>query len=388
MEQELVGGRGRERLGVGEDPDHRQRHVDEQRPAGEEVGRREQVLEPQPQRHPRAEDRRDPAQAAAGPALLLGDVGGHVLGAEPAGEDLGDVGAFPSLLVHPHRELEVLGQRVLGEAIHLLERLAAEDDVGAAAEGGVDSVLAPGDRAEEEVLLGGGGRRDRGLIGVGVVLRRLDESDARLLEVAEGGGEEVGAGDVVAVEDGDVGGVGDAEGVVEVAGLGALVLLPGDVARAMLPRNLRHLGAVAVVAEPHPPRPLHPPRGLYRRLDHVNWLVVDRDQHIDCSVPVRGGALGAEPLIGAGPPEADRLGEVEGLGGDQDPVQQRCPDPLALEEPVQVPGGEQGAEHRHHEGAPPGGALAGHRPPDRPEPGIAAAHPNSQIRIWALCSLE
>ncbi|MDX6615996.1 MAG: hypothetical protein QOD60_1087 [Solirubrobacterales bacterium] len=220
VEQELVGGRGGEGLDPEEDADQRQRHVDQQREAAEEVGRREQVLDAQTPWQLRTQNGRDALEAAARPSLLLGDVGGHVLGAEAAGQDLRHVGAAPAALVEPNRELEVLGQRVLGKAAHLLERLATEDDVGSAAERRPDPVLAAADRPEEEALLRGRGRRDRARAGVCVVLRRLHVSDEVLLEVADGALEEVRVGYMIAVENGDDRRIGDRQSVVEVAGLG------------------------------------------------------------------------------------------------------------------------------------------------------------------------
>jgi hypothetical protein len=99
--------------------------------------------------------------------------------------------------VQDDRELEVLGERVLREAADALERLAAEEDVGAAAEDGVEPVLAARDRPEEERLLRPGRGRDAAGLAVGVVLRRLDERDPGVLHVAERRLEEAGVGDVV-----------------------------------------------------------------------------------------------------------------------------------------------------------------------------------------------
>ncbi len=61
------------------------------------------------------------------------------------------------------------------------------------------------------------------------VLRRLDECDLRVGEVAEGVAEEVGRRDVVGVEDGDEVVAAAGQGVVQVAGLGVIVLLSGVV---------------------------------------------------------------------------------------------------------------------------------------------------------------
>ena len=105
------------------------------------------------------------------------------------------------------------------------------------------------DGAEEQRLLGPGGRRDPVAL-VRVVLRRLHERDLRVLHVAERGLEERRVGHVVGVEHRDERRVGLREGVVDVARLGAGVLVPADVADAVAGGEVAHRVVVAVVEHP------------------------------------------------------------------------------------------------------------------------------------------
>ena len=91
----------------------------------------------------------------------------------------------------------------VGEPADALERLPPEQHVGAAAEDGVEPVLAAGDGPEEQRLLRPGRSGDAIAFGVGVVLRRLDERDLGVVHPSERGLEEARVRDVVGVEDGD-----------------------------------------------------------------------------------------------------------------------------------------------------------------------------------------
>src|SRR5437762_1582778 len=83
--------------------------------------------------------------------------------------------------------------------------------------------------------------------------------------------------------------------------------------RPSLPR------AIAVVQQPHPRLgPAQPRRGRHRRLDHRERLVVGGDQDVDGGARPELGPRRAHAFVRARPPEADRLEEVEGLGGDED----------------------------------------------------------------------
>lgn len=90
-------------------------------------------------------------------------------------------------------------------------------------------VLAAGDGAEEQRLLGGRGGSHLVVASVGVPLRGLHEADIGIVEVPERSLEEVWRRDVVAVEDDDVRRAHVLQRVVDVAGLGAHVDRAADV---------------------------------------------------------------------------------------------------------------------------------------------------------------
>ena len=194
-------------------------------------------------------DARDDPDAAARPAVLLADVRREVLGPETAGEHLRDVHRAPTALVQLERDGEVLGERSRREPADGLEGAAPEHDVRAAAEHRLVGVLAAGDRPEEQRLLAPRCAGDPARGGVGVVLRGLHVGDGVVGELGQRLDQQVGVGDVIAVEDEHVRRVGPAEGVVDVAGLGALVQRAADVADAVAAGELDHLLAVAVVEQ-------------------------------------------------------------------------------------------------------------------------------------------
>ena len=88
MDQELAGGDLGQGLQAEQEPEHGKRHVDQQRPAGQEVGGRQQVLGPDTPRQTGPEHRGDGAQAAPRPALLLRDIRSHVLRPQAGGHHL------------------------------------------------------------------------------------------------------------------------------------------------------------------------------------------------------------------------------------------------------------------------------------------------------------
>jgi hypothetical protein len=235
------------------------------------------------------------------------------------------------------------------------------------------AVLAAGDRAEEQRLLGPRGRGDAALVRVGVVLRRLHERDAVVGQVAERRGEEPLVRDVVAVQHGDVRRRRVREGMVDVPRLGALVALAGHPPRAVALGQRAHLGPRAVVEQVH----VHagagePGRRGDGRLDDRHGLVVGRDEHVDLGrvTAVLERELGPRPHARARPPEAGGLDDVEHLGGDQHAVEHRMTDPLGLEQPDEVQERERRRDAREQAQA---GAVALRRarlPPRRLEANV------------------
>ena len=127
------------------------------------------------------------------------------------------------------------------------------------------------------------------------VVRCLHERDLRIAhEPARRRDEEVVRGDVVAVEDHDVLAVRDGHRMVDVARLGMIVLIALDVARACGLRKGLDKVATAVVEHVDVElvgRPVHVERGVNRRLDDVERLVVGRDEDVDVGPD---GAVGGQ----------------------------------------------------------------------------------------------
>lgn len=117
------------------------------------------------------------------------------------------------------------------------------------------------------------------------VVRRLHECNLRITdEPARRRDEEVVRGDMVAVEDHDVLAVRDGHRVVDVARLGVVVFVALDVARACgLGESLDEVAAAVVehVDVELVGGPVHVERGVDRRLDDVERLVVGRDEDVD-----------------------------------------------------------------------------------------------------------
>ena len=130
--------------------------------------------------------------------------------ARPAACGNVDVGGVPAVHLHAQRGVGVFGYGFDGDAADLVERGAPEHSAGAAEEGRVPEVVAilhdaveelafVGDRAElVEIALEGIGRVE--------VMRRLQHAQLAVAqEPAHRDLQEAAGGDVVAVEDGDVG---------------------------------------------------------------------------------------------------------------------------------------------------------------------------------------
>ena len=189
----------------------------------------------------------------------------------------------------------VFGDGFGGDAADLVEGLAAQDRAGAAEEGGVPEVVAVLDDAVEELALVGDDAElaEVSLEGIGriEVVRRLQHAEVGILEEpADGHLQKAARGDVIGIEDGDVGGAEAFEGVVDVAGLGLGVVAAGDVADAGFDGELAELFAVAVVEDVDVEfvgGPVDVEGGERGVADDAERLVVGGDEEVDFG-PVLG----------------------------------------------------------------------------------------------------
>ena len=237
--------------------ERRRQQVDDAWDAEEEVAGGDGVVDALGEPEPTLEQREVEAQDlrhATRPANALTHVEGEALGGETRRLREVEVDALPAAGVHLQRGVGVFGDGLLGDATHFFEGLAAKDRTRTTEEGRVPEVVALLDEVVEERLF----RRDLVLevevslegIGVVEVVRGLDQGRVLVVEEeAHGGLQEAAHGHVIGVEDGDELAVTDHHGVVDIAGLGALVVGSGDVAAAQLLAELLHLGATAIVED-------------------------------------------------------------------------------------------------------------------------------------------
>ena len=249
------------------------------------------------------------SNAAGRPAGLLLGVGLDVLGGVAHRQDGGDVDRVPAALVQLHRGPHVLGLRAGVDPADLGHRRAAEDDVGAHAEGRVEAVLARLDEGVEDGLEVAGAARDE-IVDVAVDLRGLNERHLLLGEERQRLDEEVRGGDEVGVEDDEEVARAPREGVVDVAGLGAGVVRPGQVVHAQLGREGLDLRGAAVVEDPRLVPPAHRARGGDRGADRLDRLAVGGDEDVD-------GDPRATELHGVG---VERAVQVPAGGDEQVPA--------------------------------------------------------------------
>ncbi len=174
---------------------------------------------------------------------------------------------------------------------------------------------------------------------------------------------------------------------VDVAGLRPLAALTAVVFGAHPLGECLHRVVAAVVEQVHPhARVAHRLREHQRGLHDFHRLAVDRHQHVHLGRSAQGSDWAGRPVAGRRPPEAQRLRQVEHLGGHQQREQHGVTHPLGLQQPAEVPGGEGQAEKQQgaHGKAPgarrrtgvPGGLQ-------QAEIGALGAHrPNSHTRTW------
>jgi hypothetical protein len=142
---------------------------------------------------------------------------------------------------HPDRRVEVLGDRLGGDAADLDQRLAADQCRRAAPVGGAVAVLAGADDAVEERLLVAADDVVLDRVVVEEVVRGLHQGHALVVEVADHRVERVGHWHVVGIEHQHQLAPGALQRRVNVAGLGVRVVWSGQVAGAGQLRQLRQL---------------------------------------------------------------------------------------------------------------------------------------------------
>ncbi len=183
------------------------------------------------------------------------------------------------------RRVDILGDRLGRDPADIAERRHPDDPAGSAPERRAPAVLAGlKNPVEERLLVEALVAIARGVferLGVVEILRRLDESDGRIVEVAERPYEKLGRRDVVGVEDCHEVGLDLLEGVVDVAGLGVVVCRAAQVAGAQRCSEACDLRSVAVVEHPGLVLDLHRHGGGDRRGEDVNRLVVGRNENGD-----------------------------------------------------------------------------------------------------------
>ena len=200
-----------------------------------------------------------------------------------------DVGGVPAVLLHSQRRVGVLGDGFDSDAADLIEGATTEDGAGAAEEGGVPEVVAVlNDSVEELAFVGDGSELvEIALEGIGriEVMRGLQHPQLFVAQKpAHGDLQKAPGGDVIAVEDDDVGRVEFGEGVVDIAGLRVLVVVARHVADAGFFGKETELFAVSVVKEVDVepvggPVDVHGGEGCV--LYEAERLVVGGDEEID-----------------------------------------------------------------------------------------------------------
>ena len=226
------------------------------------------------------------------------------------------VAAAPAIAQQPDRGVEVLGDRLGGDAADLEQRVAVDQRRRAAPVGGAVAVLAGADDAVEERLLVAADRVVLGRVVVEEVVRGLDHGHALVVEVADQGVERVGHRHVVGIEDEDQVALGPRQRRVEVAGLGVGVVGADQVAGPGQPRYLLHLGPAAVVEQIGRVRVGQRPAAGQGRHHHLGRLVVGADVDVDRAPRRRRWPHRRRPRPGEPGEDRQRVDAVE-LGRQQ-----------------------------------------------------------------------
>ncbi|MCY1211993.1 hypothetical protein D9M72_237180 [compost metagenome] len=227
---------------------------------------------------------------AQAPAAALVDVVDDALGRQPVGQPLAQPARDAAVAQQQVGGVDVFAHAADREPAGLGDRVAPHDERGAHAERRIDRVLGRLQHVEEHALLVdpavGGAQVVLDGVGVVIELRRLHQPHAAVLEQAEHAVDDLALRREVGVEHEDERRVGHARGqaqaVVEVAGLGVAVVGP--------PRVM-HAAALAVRAQPVAPRVVEHPdvqprvvdglRGDDGFLEHGQLFVVGADEDID-----------------------------------------------------------------------------------------------------------
>ncbi len=248
--------------------------------------------------------RQEDLEAAGGPAQLLLGVGLDGLRGVADGERLGDVDRLPATLVQHQRGPHVLGLGVGVDATDVVDRGPSVDHVRADREGGVEVVATGLDELVEDglhVARTAGDQVDQ----VAVGLRGLHEGDVVVDEERHRLDQELRLRHEVGVQDDEEVTLGDGQGVVDVARLGAVGAEPADVVAAdLVGQGLDVVGAT-VVQDPGAVLALDRQRGGRGCPDLVDVLAVDGDEHVDV------GLLAVQQ----DGPELRAVGEPRGLDG-------------------------------------------------------------------------
>ncbi|KPH88044.1 hypothetical protein GLUCOINTEAF2_0203968 [Komagataeibacter intermedius AF2] len=225
---------------------------------------------------------------ATRPAHALADMQDQPFGRKAGGQRFAQIGRSPAPALHLQRGMRVLGHGLGGEAANAHHRLAPDDGAGAAEERRIPEVVAVLHQAIEHVAFGRhvhpAGEVPLERVGGVEMVRRLQQRKPGVgHHPADGPPEEPARGHVVAVEDHGERAVRHRQRVVEIAGLGVVVLGADDVARPRRHREIVERLPPSVIkdVDVQPVRgPVKVQRAEHRRADKGQLLVIGRDEHV------------------------------------------------------------------------------------------------------------
>lgn len=230
-------------------------------------------------------------EPAARPAELLAEVRIHGLGRAPDGKHRGEVEGIPSLLMQKERRPDVFGIGLLIHPAYLIDGLTPEDDVGPHAERRIERVLAYLHVAIEDVLDIRASSADERLP-VPIALRGLHVCQILPAEkVRKRLQQELGPGDVIAVEDGEEVRAHRAQGMIDVPRLLPFVRAAADVLHPQFGGEGLHRIARSVIQNDRAVGDAHVARGADRLADDVERLARDGDEQGNGRGPTHAGKL-------------------------------------------------------------------------------------------------